>query len=248
MMRIATGLSREPLGVRARPAEVVDAARAAEAAGFPSAWTVHFSRGLDALTVLGHAASATTSLHLGVGVVPTYPRHPIALAQQAATVQALAGGRLTLGVGVSHRSVIEGMHGLTYTSPAAHTAEYLQVLVPLLREEGVRLQGRCFEVEAEIGGQRLRALRDPAELPATVRGGRRRRAGRDRRGRRRNSRRGPRASGGRRRYRTVAGGVPGRRRTGRGRADPGTAVRAGERVNRPPRPRTAAPTGPEVPR
>jgi 5,10-methylenetetrahydromethanopterin reductase len=55
-----------------------------------------------------------------VGAVPTYPRHPLALAQQAATTQAFCGGRLTLGVGVSRRPVIEDLHGLAYTSPAAH--------------------------------------------------------------------------------------------------------------------------------
>ena len=70
-------------------------------------------------------------------MVPTYPRHPLALAQQAATAQAFCGGRLTLGVGVSHRPVIEGLHGLPYAAPAAHMREYLSVLGPLLRGEEV---------------------------------------------------------------------------------------------------------------
>jgi 5,10-methylenetetrahydromethanopterin reductase len=149
-MRIAVGLSSEPVGVPATLLDVVAAARRAETDGMPAAWTVHFSRGLDALTALGHAAAATSELRLGVGVVPTYPRHPLALAQQAATVQAMAGGRLTLGVGVSHRPVIEGMHGLSYTDPAGHMAEYLQVLRPVLRDGAVRFSGDHYRVDAAI--------------------------------------------------------------------------------------------------
>ena len=120
---------------------------AAEAEGFGSAWTVHFSRGVDALGVLAVAGTRTSRIDLGVGIVPTYPRHPLALAQQAATAQAFCGGRLTLGVGVSHRPVIENLHGLSYQQPAAHMRDYLSVLVPLLREGSVRYHGSFYEVD-----------------------------------------------------------------------------------------------------
>ncbi|MGH9281333.1 MAG: TIGR03564 family F420-dependent LLM class oxidoreductase [Acidimicrobiales bacterium] len=149
-MRIAIGIGSEAIGAPVAPQAVVDQARAAEADGFASAWCVHFSRGLDALSVLAVAGTRTGRIELGVGVVPTYPRHPVALAQQAATVQALCGGRLTLGVGVSHRPVIEGMHGLAYTRPAAHLREYLSVLVPLLTKGSVDFEGELYRVEAEI--------------------------------------------------------------------------------------------------
>ena len=79
--------------------------------------------------------------------MPTYPRHPLALAQQAATAQAFCGGRLTLGVGVSHRPVIEDLHGLAYQQPAAHMRDYLSVLVPLLREGSVQYRGRFYQVD-----------------------------------------------------------------------------------------------------
>ena len=82
-----------------------------------------------------------------MGIVPTYPRHPLALAQQAATAQAFCGGRLTLGVGVSHRPVIEDLHGLAYQRPAAHMRDYLSVLVPLLREGNVCYRGNFYEVD-----------------------------------------------------------------------------------------------------
>lgn len=146
-MRIAVTIGGESVGAPVPPAEAVEQARRAEADGFASAWSVHFSRGTDALSVLAAAAAATSTIELGVGVVPTYPRHPLALAQQAATVQALCGGRLTLGVGVSHRPVIEGLHGLPYAAPAAHLREYLTVLVPLLRGEAVTFRGEHCAVD-----------------------------------------------------------------------------------------------------
>jgi 5,10-methylenetetrahydromethanopterin reductase len=146
-MRIAAGAGGEVTGTPMAPADVVEQVVRAEADGFGSAWTVHFSRGVDALGILAVAGTRTSRIELGVGIVPTYPRHPLALAQQAATVQALSGGRLTLGVGVSHRPVIEDLHGLSYDSPAAHMREYLSVLVPLLRDGSVRYRGTFYQVD-----------------------------------------------------------------------------------------------------
>jgi 5,10-methylenetetrahydromethanopterin reductase len=146
-MRIAAGVGGEVIGRRVTPGDVVEQVVRAEAEGFGSAWTVHFSRGLDALGILAVAGTRTSRIDLGVGIVPTYPRHPLALAQQAATVQALSGGRLTLGVGVSHRPVIEQLHGLAYARPAAHMREYLSVLVPLLRDGSVRYRGTFYQVD-----------------------------------------------------------------------------------------------------
>jgi len=141
------GAGSEVLGTPMRPQDIVGDVVAAEAEGFGSAWTVHFSRGVDALGVLAVAGTRTSRIDLGVGIVPTYPRHPLALAQQAATAQAFCGGRLTLGVGVSHRPVIEDLHGLSYQQPAAHMRDYLSVLVPLLREGSVRYRGSFYEVD-----------------------------------------------------------------------------------------------------
>ena len=146
-MRIAMGAGSEVLGTPVRPQDIVADVVAAEADGFRSAWTVHFSRGVDALGVLAVAGTQTSQIDLGVGIVPTYPRHPLALAQQAATAQAFCGGRLTLGVGVSHRPVIEDLHGLAYQQPAAHMRDYLSVLVPLLREGSVRYRGTFYQVD-----------------------------------------------------------------------------------------------------
>jgi 5,10-methylenetetrahydromethanopterin reductase len=146
-MRIAMGVGGEVVGTPVAPAGLVDEVAQAEADGFGSAWCVHFSRGVDALDVLAVAGTRTSRIDLGVGIVPTYPRHPLALAQQAATTQAFCGGRLTLGVGVSHRPVIEDLHGLEYRQPAAHMRDYLSVLVPLLRTGSVRHGGEFYQVD-----------------------------------------------------------------------------------------------------
>lgn len=105
---------------------------------------MHLSRGVDALSILAVAGTRTIRLVLGVGVVPTYPRHPLALAQQGSDNPGSLLGT-TLGVGVSHRPVIEGMHGIPYTSPAAHMRDYLSVLTPLLRDVPSAIAGSSTE-------------------------------------------------------------------------------------------------------
>ena len=121
----------------------------AEKDGFDSYWLPqHF--GADMLTVIAMAGMQTSHIELGTAVIPTYPRHPVALAQQALTAQVAAGGRLTLGIGVSHRSTIEDWLGLSYAHPARHMEEYLSVLRPLLHESSVDFSGREFRVAGEL--------------------------------------------------------------------------------------------------
>ena len=89
--------------------ELIGRIKQAEADGFDSFWVPHISaRGYDALTVLALAGTQTSRIELGVGVVPTYPRHPMALAQQALTTAAATDSRFILGIGPSHRPGIEG--------------------------------------------------------------------------------------------------------------------------------------------
>ncbi|NUU21037.1 MAG: TIGR03564 family F420-dependent LLM class oxidoreductase [Streptomycetaceae bacterium] len=107
---------------------LLERARWAESAGFASAWLPHMPWSLDALTGLALAGQVTTRIELGTAVVPTYPRHPMAMAQQAMSVQAATGGRLALGIGPSHPGVIEGMYGLDYDRPARHVREYVEIL------------------------------------------------------------------------------------------------------------------------
>jgi F420-dependent oxidoreductase-like protein len=108
--------------------ELLANARAAEALGFTTAWVPHLPWGLDGLTALALAGQVTNRIELGTAVVPTYPRHPMAMAQQAMSTQAATSGRLALGIGPSHPVVIENMFGLDYARPARHTREYVEVL------------------------------------------------------------------------------------------------------------------------
>lgn len=121
-------------GEASRVDAAVEEARRIADAGFDSVWLPHIF-GLDALTTLAVIGAQVPGIELGTGVVPIHPRHPGALAQQALTVQSASGGRLTLGVGLSHKLVIEDMFGYSFDRPASYMAEYLQALGPLLRGE-----------------------------------------------------------------------------------------------------------------
>jgi F420-dependent oxidoreductase-like protein len=128
---------------------VVDKFVQAERDGFASAWTPHIF-GADALTMLLLAGLKTSRIELGTAVVPTYPRHPHALAQQAATVNVAIGGRLALGVGRSHQLVIEGMFGIPYDKPVAHLREYLTIMRALITEGSCTLAGKAYNVNATL--------------------------------------------------------------------------------------------------
>lgn len=106
--------------------------------------------GLDAINALSIVGRETERIELATGVVPTYPRHPVAMAQQALTAQVACGGRFVLGIGLSHKVVIENMLGMSYEKPARHMHEYLRVLAPLLRCEPTRFSGDSFNVDASL--------------------------------------------------------------------------------------------------
>jgi F420-dependent oxidoreductase-like protein len=129
--------------------DVLDEARTLEARGFASLWIPHVF-GLDAVTTAALVGRHTSRIEVGTAVVPTQPRHPVALAQQALTAAAAAGGRFTLGIGLSHPVVIEGVFGLSYARRAAHMREVLAVLAPLLRGEDVAFEGEEFRVHASL--------------------------------------------------------------------------------------------------
>ena len=123
--------------------DVVAQVQAAREAGVGSVWCSQIF-GLDALTLLAIVGREVPGIGLGTAVVPVQPRHPIVLAGQALTTQAAVGERLTLGIGLSHQVVIEGVFGLTFDQAALRMREYLSVLVPLLAGEQVAFQGKTL--------------------------------------------------------------------------------------------------------
>ena len=161
-MRIGT-LAAETGGDQAL-AKLADQLRRAADDGFASVWMSNIF-GLDALTSLAVAGSQVPGIELGTAVVPTYPRHPAVLAQQALTAALAAGpGRLTLGIGLSHKIVIEDMYGYSFDRPARHMREYLSVLLPLLDGTAVSVDGSTLS--AHIGLSAPRAGRVPVLLAA----------------------------------------------------------------------------------
>jgi F420-dependent oxidoreductase-like protein len=126
--------------------EVVDEVRQLRDAGFDTVISSQIF-GYDALTLLAVVGAQVPDIGLMTAVVPTYPRHPIMLAAQALTVQAATDARLTLGIGLSHQVVIEGMFGFSYERPARHMREYLEALLPLLRGEQVGFEGETLKAQ-----------------------------------------------------------------------------------------------------
>ena len=127
----------------------VQAAVEAEQDGFEGIWFGQIF-GPDALSVIALAGQKTSSIELGTSVVPTYPRHPVVMAQQALTTQAATGGRFSLGIGLAHKPVVEGMWGMSYEKPAQHMREYLSVLRPLIQGGRVSFSGQFFNVNATV--------------------------------------------------------------------------------------------------
>jgi len=146
-MHIGTMLSMP--GDNSGTGALVDRAAQAEAAGFASVWLPQVFT-VDALTVLALAGRATQTIELGTAVVPTYPRHPTALATQALTVQDATRNRLALGIGLSHRFVIEDMLGLDFSKPIPHMRDYLTILNGLLAGERVQHKGAEYSVSAQV--------------------------------------------------------------------------------------------------
>lgn len=122
---------------------MIEDARSAESEGFATYWLPQIF-GFDALTAIAVIGREVPRIELGTAVVPTYPRHPAVLAQQALTTQSIIGGRLALGIGLSHQLVIEGMFGYSFDKPIRHMREYLDILVPIVTTGAVSVQGETL--------------------------------------------------------------------------------------------------------
>jgi 5,10-methylenetetrahydromethanopterin reductase len=149
-MRI--GINGSSLIALNRPvSEIVDHAVEAERDGFASYWIAQLAVP-DALTVLGAAGGATSTIELGTAVIATWLRHPLMLAAQALTVSDMAQGRLALGIGLAHRTVIEERLRIPFARPAQHMEEYLAVLLPALRDRAVDATGEIWSGFADATG------------------------------------------------------------------------------------------------
>jgi F420-dependent oxidoreductase-like protein len=150
-MRIGLMIGPDRGRYRHKVAQLVGDAEAAEAAGFTSVWVSQVPGDFDAFTAITLMGQATKRIELGTAIVPIQTRHPIAMAQETLSNQAVCEGRFTLGLGTSHHWIIEGMLGLPYERPAHQMHTYLEVLNAALRGPGsVDVENDAYRVHSPI--------------------------------------------------------------------------------------------------
>jgi F420-dependent oxidoreductase-like protein len=134
------------------PNELVSKAKDLEERGFDSVWIGNVAGyGFETLHAMSLIAHETKRIKLGTAVVPIYLHHPLALAHQAISIQKVAQGRFTLGIGLSHPVIVEEWLGLSYENPVTRMAEYLSILRPLLNGETVTFKGVYYSSNHEVG-------------------------------------------------------------------------------------------------
>ena len=143
-MRLGTMIGAD--GTNSTLDDIIAIAKNVEDKGLDNVWLANIFS-FDAISTLALIGRETSRIGLGTAVTPTYPRHPTAIAQQALTTAAASNNRFTLGIGLSHQLVIEGMLGMSYDKPAKHMREYLSVLMPLVRGEAANFQGEQYRVQ-----------------------------------------------------------------------------------------------------
>jgi F420-dependent oxidoreductase-like protein len=136
-------------GAQSTVAATIETAQWAEEHGLETGWVPHVPWSLDALTALALVGQQTTRIELGTAVVPTWSRHPYAMAQQALTTQAACDGRLLLGIGPSHPVVAENWYGASYQGVIHHVREYVGVLEAAFAARGpVQFEGSRYRVQS----------------------------------------------------------------------------------------------------
>ncbi|WP_069801276.1 LLM class flavin-dependent oxidoreductase [Thermogemmatispora onikobensis] len=145
---------RERVGLalfgRAGVPHLLERLRQAEQAGVCQFWMTQLPTSPDTLTLFAAALMQTERIRLGTAIVPTYPRHPLVMAQQAYTLEELGPGRLRLGVGTSHRHSIEGIYGFSMVEPLEQLREYVTILRAALWDGTVDVQGRFYTARASF--------------------------------------------------------------------------------------------------
>ncbi len=125
---------------------------AAEQAGIDVAWMTCGGVAPDPIAVFSAAALRTERVDFGTCIMPTFPRHPLALAQAAIVVDSLAPGRLRLGIGPSHEPAMRGTWGLDFTRPLEHLREYVTILNASFRDGRVDFDGKRLQAHAQFAG------------------------------------------------------------------------------------------------
>ncbi len=146
--------------------DFVTQVRQAEMSGVPVAWTtIGGASGADPLTVFAAALTATERIRLGTAIVPTWPRHPVVIAQQAQALEQLAPGRLRLGIGPSHEPTMVRNFGVHWEAPLTQLREYLTVIRTLTTAGSVDFEGKHVTARATFRNPRAVELLASALRP-----------------------------------------------------------------------------------
>jgi F420-dependent oxidoreductase-like protein len=159
-MRVGLMIGPEKGRYAQKVARLVADAEAAERAGFTSIWVPQLPGDFDALTAIALMGRATDRVELGTAVLPIQTRHPVAMAQQALSNQAVCEGRFTLGLGPSHHWIVDDMLGLSYEKPARQVRDYLEVLNAAFAGPG--------PVDVENDSYRVHNPLDVTDIPTPV--------------------------------------------------------------------------------
>ncbi|HEY0774402.1 MAG TPA: LLM class F420-dependent oxidoreductase, partial [Nocardioidaceae bacterium] len=158
-----------PLMYDGNPRNAADQVATLEKAGLDTVWVAE-AYGFDSPTLMGYLAAKTETLEIGAAILNIYSRTPGTLAQTAAGLDNVSGGRAILGLGASGPQVIEGWHGLPYDKPLGRTREVVEIIRAALRRERLEYHGKVFTLPlpADQGlglGKPLKMLTKP-ERPA----------------------------------------------------------------------------------
>lgn len=118
--------------------------------GFRRVWLAQLPYDPDLTTVLAAAVREVDTIEVGSGVIPIQVQHPTQLAQRALTLNAISGGRFTLGIGMSHRMVTEQMWGVSWDKPVRQMREYLDGLLPLLAGQPAAAEGEFWTTRGSL--------------------------------------------------------------------------------------------------
>lgn len=144
--------------------QAVERVRLAEKLGYEAVFATQIAQ-RDGLMTLAAYAAGTSTIKLGTGVIPAFPRHPVALAYEAATLDELSGGRLILGIGTSHRITMENWYGLDMSKPLSQLKEYTQILRSIFTTGRAEFTGAFYKVNFGFMGYAARP-----ELPIYLSG------------------------------------------------------------------------------
>lgn len=127
----------------------LEVVRAADRLGYDSLWVAE-AWSFDAFMVLTSLIPETKNIKLATGIVNVYSRTPSLIAQSAATLDALSGGRAILGLGASGPQVIKGWHGLDYDQPLQRTREVIDIVRMIMRREKLEYTGEVFDLQGRL--------------------------------------------------------------------------------------------------